>query len=346
MKLGIIGTGRIAKRALKELEYVPEFEVVAVYNPNYDHAKDFAKRLENAKAAPNLEAFAESVDAVYIATPHGTHHHYASRMLEFKKHVLCEKPMVMDPQLAKELYDSANEYGAVLMEAIKTAYCPGFARLEEVAKSGVIGDIVDVEAGFTRLTLPGGREFDPGAYGGAFTESGTYNMLPIFRLLGTDYSDVFFMSIPAASGVDGYTKAVFSWDESLGTLQFDSLQTMSQTVTSPVTHMATAKCGLTAKSEGQLLISGTKGYILAPSPWWRTSYFEVRYEDPNNIERYDIQFESDGLRYEFREFAKRIKELEDGEEVPEERQLFYKKEAKEAIARARTYAEFLKVAGK
>ncbi|MBO5620796.1 MAG: hypothetical protein J5959_04130, partial [Butyrivibrio sp.] len=122
------------------------------------------------------------------------------------------------------------------------------------------------------------------------------------------------------------------------------------TVTSPLTHslthMATAKCGLTAKSEGQLLISGTKGYILAPSPWWRTSYFEVRYEDPNNIERYDIQFESDGLRYEFREFAKRIKELEDGEEVPEERQLFYRKEAREAVARARTYAEFLKFSDK
>jgi predicted dehydrogenase len=341
MKLGIIGTGRIAKRALKELEYVPEFEVVAVYNPNYDHARDFAKRLENAKASPNLEVFGESVDAVYIATPHGTHHHYAGRMLELKKHVLCEKPMVMDPQLAKELYESADRRGAVLMEAIKTAYCPGFAKLEEVVASGVIGDIVDVEAAFTRLTLPGGREFDPGAIGGAFTEFGTYNMLPIFRFLGTDYRDVSFMRIPTASGVDGYSKAMFSWGESTGTLQIDSSKT-SQSVTSPLARLATAKCGLTAKSEGQLLITGTKGYILAPSPWWRTSCFEVRYEDPNKVDRYVVAFESDGLRYEFKEFARRISELEEGAELASQTEALYKKEKDEAIARAGVFEKFLK----
>ena len=345
MKLGIIGTGRIAKRALKELEYVPEFEVVAVYNPNYDHARDFAKRLENAKASPNLETFGESVDAVYIATPHGTHHHYASRMLELKKHVLCEKPMVMDPQLAKELYESADKRGAVLMEAIKTAYCPGFAKLEEVVASGVIGDIVDVEAAFTRLTLPGGREFDPGAIGGAFTEFGTYNMLPIFRFLGTDYRDVSFMRIPTASGVDGYSKATFVW-ESKGTVLSDSFLSGSQGEPSPLTpllsRLATAKCGLTAKSEGQLLVTGTKGYILAPSPWWRTSYFEVRYEDPNKVDRYEVAFESDGLRYEFKEFARRICELEEGTELASQTEALYKKEKDEAIARAGVFEKFLK----
>ena len=348
MKLGIIGTGRIAKRAVKELEFVPEFEVVAVYNPNYDHAQQFAKRLDNAKAAPNLEAFGEAVDAVYIATPHGTHHHYAKRMLELKKHVLCEKPMVMGADLAKELYDEAQKKGAVLMEAIKTAYCPGFQGLIEVAESGVIGDIVDVEAAFTRLTLPGGREFDPLAYGGSFTEFGTYNMLPIFRLLGTDYSDVRFQSIITEAGVDGYTKAVFSYaGESVGTYQFDSPEA-SQTDTSPLTHSqtiratATAKCGLTAKSEGQLLITGTKGYILAPSPWWRTKYFEVRYEDPNKIDEYNYEFEGDGLRYEFSEFARRINELSEMAELSPERELFYQKERDEAIIRAEVFSKYIK----
>ncbi len=314
MKLGIIGTGRIAKRAIKELEYVPELEVVAVYNPNYEHAQEFAKRLPNAKAAPNLETFGEVVDAVYIATPHGTHHHYVQRMLEVKKHVICEKPMVLGADQAKELYDIAQAKGMVLMEAIKTAYCPGFAKLEEVVNSGVIGKVVDVEAAFTRLTLPGGREFEPGAYGGSFTEFATYNMLPIFRFLGTDYKDVRFQSITTETGVDGYTKATFDFDGA----------------------MATSKTGLTVKSEGQLVIAGEKGYILVPSPWWRTCYFEVRYEDPNKIDRYDCEFESDGLRYEFREFARRASESAAGDE----QQDFYRRERDEAVARAGVFKIF------
>ena len=329
MKLGIIGTGRIAKRALKELEYVPELEVVSVYNPNYDHAQAFAKRLENAKAAPNLEALGETVDAVYIATPHGTHHHYAKRMLELKRHVLCEKPMVMGTDMAKELYDLAERKGAVLMEAIKTAYCPGFIGLEETVSSGVIGDIVDVEAALTRLTLPGGREFDPVAYGGSFTEFGAYDMLPIFRFLGTDFSDVTFRSVITEAGVDGYTKAVFSYGA-----EPDNLAVIKAT--------ATAKCGLTAKSEGQLVITGTKGYILVPSPWWRTKYFEVRYEDPNKIDEYTYEFVGDGLRYEFSEFARRIEELEKDGGPSEERKLFYQKERAEAEKRAEVYAEFMR----
>ena len=105
---------------------------------------------------------------------------------------------------------------------------------------------------------------------------------------------------------------------------------------------ATAKCGLTAKSEGQLLITGTKGYILAPSPWWRTKYFEVRYEDPNKIDEYNYEFEGDGLRYEFSEFARRIDELSEMAELSPERELFYQKERDEAIIRAEVFSKYIK----
>ena len=343
MKLGIIGTGRIAKRAIKELVYVDELEPVAVYNPNYDHALEFVAKqkelaagagiasLNSLKAMPNLEAFMDAVDAVYIATPHGTHHDYARRMLQFGKHVLCEKPMVFDPDLAKELFELAQRTGVVLMEAIKTAYCPGFKKLEEVVGSGIIGDVVDVEATFTRLTSPGCREFDPAAHGGAFTEFGTYTMLPIFRFLGTDYNDVRFQSVMTDTGVDGYTKAVFSFSELGPESQHSQLSLICAT--------ATSKTGLTVKSEGQLLISGTKGYILVPSPWWLTRHFEIHFEDPTHIDNYDFEFEGDGLRYEFREFLCRIEECQYSKALFPEQKLFHKKEQDEAIARAEVFGK-------
>ncbi|MDE6363007.1 MAG: glycerol-3-phosphate cytidylyltransferase, partial [Lachnospiraceae bacterium] len=70
--------------------------------------------------------------------------------------------------------------------------------------------------------------------------------------------------------------------------------------------IATATCGLGVKSEGRLLIAGTKGYIVAEAPWWKTSYFEVHYEDEERVEKYSETFLGDGLRYEISDFLSMI----------------------------------------
>ncbi len=170
------------------------------------------------------------------------------------------------------------------MEGIKTAYCPGFTQIINIAKSGKIGEIRDVEACFSRLTNPALREMADFQYGGAFLEFGSYTLLPIIKLLGADYKRLEINSIPAENGVDLYTKIMFSYEKGL----------------------AMSKTGIGVKSEGQLLISGTKGYILAESPWWLTRKFQIRYEDPNQIETYTPNFMGDGLRYEIGEFVSSI----------------------------------------
>ena len=101
------------------------------------------------------------------------------------------------------------------------------------------------------------------------------------KLMGTNYKEVRFDSIKDENGIDLYTKASFVYDHG----------------------MALSKSGVGVKSEGQLLISGTKGYILAESPWWLTQYFEVRYEDPSKKDRYFSKFLGQGLRYEISDFA-------------------------------------------
>ena len=197
-------------------------------------------------------------------------------MLLLGKHVLCEKPLVFSKEQAIELYDIAESRALSLKEAIKTAYCPGFAKIEDVVGRGVIGDVVDVEAAFTRLTTPPCREFSPEAFGGSFTEFGSYTLLPIFRFFGTEFDEMKFWYIRDSSGVDGYAKAEFV---------FGSSRRDADSVGNAALGFATARTGLTAKSEGQLVITGTKGYNLVPSPWWLTRYFEVRHEDPDQIEK-------------------------------------------------------------
>ena len=281
IRIGVIGTGRIAVRFVPEAKYVSGVIVNSVYNPNLDSAKEFGEKFELDVATDDLDEFWNTIDAVYIASPHETHYDYAKQALEKGKHVLCEKPLTFRRDQAEELFQIAEKQGRILLEAIKTAYCPGFVQMMGIAKSGVIGRICDVEACFTRLTAEDMRERTDIAYGGGFTEFGSHTLLPIMKLMGTNYKEVRFDSILDEKGIDLYTKASLIYDNG----------------------MALSKSGVGVKSEGQLLISGTKGYILAESPWWLTQYFEVRFEDPSKKERYFSKFLGQGLRYEISDFA-------------------------------------------
>lgn len=281
IRIGVIGTGRIAVRFVPEAKYVSGVLVNSVYNPNLAGAKDFGTKFELDVATDNLEEFFEKIDAVYVASPHETHYEYAKKALEHDKHVLCEKPLAFQKAQAEELFALARQKDRILLEAIKTAYCPGFVQMMGIAKSGIIGKVCDVEACFTRLTDKGLRERTDLEYGGGFTEFGSHTLLPIMKLMGTDYKEVRFDSIKDTNGLDLYTKASFVYENG----------------------MALSKSGVGVKSEGQLLISGTNGYILAESPWWLTQYFEVRFEDPSKKERYFSKFLGQGLRYEISDFA-------------------------------------------
>ena len=312
VRIGIIGTGRIAPRFFKETSYVSGIEVVAAYNPEEESAKKFGDEFQIKVWTDHFEDFLEETDAVYVASPNETHSDYVRKALEAGKHVLCEKPMTFTYQEAVELYDLAEKKGVTLMEGIRTAYLPGFQQLLSVATNGTIGEICDVEARFTRIGTPGSREMTDAKYSGAFLEYGSYTMLPIFKLLGKDYEGLQIESVYGENGIDILTKVHFRYANCLG--------------------MAVSGAG--AKSEGQLVISGTKGYILAQSPWWLTKGFDVRYEDPMKIDHYDATFSGeDGLRYEIAEFVGKINGTGGND---------YRLTAEESIAMAAVVEKFIK----
>lgn len=284
IRLGIIGTGRIAARMVPEVKYVSGINIDAVYNPHIESAESFAKHFEMNKYMDNLEEFYEEIDAVYIASPHETHYEYIKSAIAHHKHVLCEKPMVLKRNQAEELFLMAEENSVILMEAIKTAYCPGFNQLLSIVRSGAIGNVRDVEACFTKLESPLSRELTDTIYGGSFTELGSYTLLPVIKILGENYQDLEFKCQMASNGLDVYTKAYFTYENAF----------------------ATSKNGLGVKSEGQLIISGTRGYILVDAPWWKTTSFEVCHEDRSQNEKYFSKFLKDGLRYEIGDFVSGI----------------------------------------
>ena len=282
-RVGIIGTGRIAHRFIPEAKLVSGITTQGVYNPHKESTERFARKWE-INGYTDLEKFYESIDSAYIASPHETHYSYIKSALEHGKHVLCEKPMVLKRSQAEELFSYAREHGLVLFEGIKTAYCPGFGKLLGIACSGSIGSIRNVEACFTKLESKNSREMTDLTYEGSFTELGSYVLLPILKLFGENFETINFEYIEGENGLDLFTKASVRYE----------------------TGMAAATCGLGVKSEGRLLIAGTKGYIVVEAPWWKTRYFEVHYENPEEVEKYSERFLGDGLRYEISDFLTMI----------------------------------------
>ncbi len=282
-RIGIVGSGRIANRFVAEARHVSGVNTQGVYNPRRESAFSFAKKWQ-IDGYDELEEFYNAIDIVYIASPHETHYGYIKSALEHGKHVLCEKPMVLRQEQAEELFSYAKEKKLVLFEGIKTAYCPGFHKLLGFAGSGTVGSIRNIETCFTKLERTDSRELTDRVYGGSFIELGSYVMLPILKLFGRGFEDIRFDTIRGKNGLDIFTKVSLKYPMGI----------------------ATATCGLGVKSEGRLLIAGTRGYIVAEAPWWKTSYFEVHYENAEEVEKYSERFLGDGLRYEISDFLSMI----------------------------------------
>lgn len=311
LKIGIIGCGRIASRFVHECNFVNGIMISGYYDIDQEKSKNFQQSFNKGVCYKNLDDIINNNDAIYIATPHLSHYYYTKKCLEANKHILCETPLVLEEQEAQELYKLAQERNLVLMEANKTAHCPAFNHLINMIKSGVIGNVVDIEASLSKLlndhTL---REFDKNQAGGSMFELGSYPLLPMIKLLGTNFLNINLYS-KFENGIDIYTKGVILYPKAV----------------------CSFKLGLGVKTEGNLVISGTKGYAYVPAPWWKTDYFELRYEDQNENKKFFYKWDGSGLRYEIQEFVSCIFN---------QRLNSYRFTAKESIAMAKIMQQFSK----
>ena len=257
-------------------------QVSAVFNPDRHEAAAFAQQF-GLQPCDRYETMLDNVEAVYIASPHLTHYAYAKQALQAGKHVLCEIPFVLSGDEARDLYELAEAKNLVLLEANKTAYCPAFNHIVTLVKSGIVGDVVDVRASLSKMVNAPTRELDATQAGGAVNEHASITLMAIIKILGRDFSQAAFFS-KKEGGVDVYSKVIVNFPHA----------------TSSIT------LGVGVKTEGDLVISGTKGYVYVPAPWWLTDFFEVRYEDQTKNKKYFYSYDGEGLRYEIQEFISMI----------------------------------------
>lgn len=267
LRLGIVGKGKVADKFIAECKYVNGIDVI--HNLN------------------NIEEIINEIDAVYIYSHPTKHYEQVKYALEHNKHVLCELPLTLKVMETQELFSIAKQNDCILSLGCKTAYSTAFQRMMLLAKGGKIGDIVSVDATCTSLIpINYNDNISMSEAWNSLNDWGPIALLPVFQLLGTNYvkKEIISRIKHDKFNYDEFTKCTFLYTSAC----------------------ASIKVGKGVKSEGELIISGTKGYIYVPAPWWKTDYFEIRYENSEENKRYFYQLDGEGIRYEIVAFVKAI----------------------------------------
>lgn len=275
IKMGIVGNYlSYLEKVYLESKYVNGIEIVGICT---DKEIGSNALVDIPFCTNEYTELLSKVDALFIKSDYQNRYEMIKLALLNHKSVLCESPMALSKKECEELFDLASENDCVLVEGVRTAYSTAYERLLLLAKTGKIGDVVSIDSTCTMMKPSGSN----GQYASLFGW-GANALLPVFQILGTEYrkKDI----ITHIDNGDAYSKINFIYGN------------------------ATASVFVAegAKSEGELVISGTKGYIYVPSPWWKTEYFEIRYENSNENKRYFYQLDGEGIRYALVAFCKSV----------------------------------------
>ena len=281
LRLGLVGESTILKKIIKESAFVNGLTISGAFSEKQEVLKDF---FEDIPVYDKYEELLQKSDAIYLITSPIHHYEDIKTALEMKKHVLCESPIALSEKQCQKLFELARKNTCILMDAIKTAYSTAYHRMLLLVKTGVIGEPKCIDATCTSI-----KKFDEteAKYPwNSISAWGPTALLPVFQIFGIEYKKKNILTCIESQKYhyDSFTKIDFYYSNSA----------------------ATIKVGQGVKSEGELVISGTKGYIYVPAPWWKTEYFEVRYERPENNRRYYFQLDGEGIRYELVAFVRAI----------------------------------------
>lgn len=186
IRWGIIGLGKIANKFAKDLQTIDHCELYGVASRHQEKANSFAKQYNATKAYDSYEALAADphIDAIYIATPHSYHKEHAIMCMNYKKAVLCEKPLALNLKDVEAMIASAKKNNVLFMEALWTYFLPHYQYVLNELKSNKYGAIQKLEAdfGFQPTIDMESRVFKKSLGGGSLLDIGIY---PIFAALST-----------------------------------------------------------------------------------------------------------------------------------------------------------------
>lgn len=260
LRWGILGTGMIAKIVAPQIRASTTGELLAVGSRNRETAEQFGAQFAVPRRYGSYAALLadKDVDAVYISLPNSLHAEWVLRCARAGKHVLCEKPFTSNHAEAMVVLDALRNGHVFLMEAFMYRCHPQTARLVELVRSGVIGEVRLIESAFTfdfgdqpqnvraQAALSGGGIMDVGCY-----------PVSLARLLAGAA-----LGLPGSAEpleVRGCAHVHPAWQvdtRAVAVLRF------------PSDILAHVTCGLQMSAALPTVLHGSKGRIVVPNPWF------------------------------------------------------------------------------
>lgn len=280
LRWGIVGAGRIAHSFACDIAQVDNGELVAVAARDGERAAGFAAQYGIPAAHAGYQALFDdpSVDAVYIATPHSAHLENCTDAMAHGKAVLCEKPLVLNPDECQTLLAAHKRSGAYLMEGIWTWFLPAIRRAKQWYDEGRIGELRHIRAdfGYPIEYSERQREYDARVGGGAVLEMGIYPVAIARLFAGRSPDGVQVIGRRAPNGVEDDVVALCDYGDC----------------------MATLGTSFRCKLQNWACIVGTEGYIAIPD-FWRAQRCQL-YRLDQCIDRFEDSRTSNGFDYQIR----------------------------------------------
>ena len=229
MRYGIIGTGWIAEAFIEGVRLACGSEIAAVYSRTAERGGEFARRNGIPAVYTDIgELAAADIDAVYIASPNSLHYEQSKLMLSAGKHVICEKPITVEPEELIELQSLAAQKGLVYLEAIMYMHNPAREKLREAL--GRLGNVTSAHFDFSQLSskypaykrgeLP--NIFNPALATGGLMDLGIYCVYPAIDLFGIP-SEICAQAAFLGSGADGAGSVILKYADKVVTFTYSKL---------------------------------------------------------------------------------------------------------------------------
>jgi predicted dehydrogenase len=250
LRWGIMGTGNIARQFVQGLAGSTRTRAAVVGSRAITTAEAFATAHGVPVAVGSYDQLVDrpDVDAIYVSLPNSMHKEWTIKALRAGKHVLCEKPIAMNADEAREMFDVAGECGKVLVEAFMYQSHPLTHAVLKAVKEGAIGQVNVIRTSFCYRTkrVEGNIRFDRPLGGGALMDIGCY-CIGLTRLIaGEEPSAMSAFGRKHSTGID---------DRAMGMMGF------------PNGILATFTCAMDTQADNTAIIAGSEGWIEVPVPW-------------------------------------------------------------------------------
>jgi myo-inositol 2-dehydrogenase / D-chiro-inositol 1-dehydrogenase len=220
MKVGIIGAGRIGKlHTLSILNYMPEVEIKAISDINFEGAKEWAYQNCIPYAFKDYKEILDDpeIDAVLICSSTDTHSNISVEAAKAGKHIFCEKPVDLTIPKVEAVINAAKEANVKLQIGFNRRFDHNFKKVRELIKDGTLGEIQILKI-TSRDPEPPSAEYSA-ASGGMFMDMTIHDFDMARFMMGCEPTEIY---VAAACLVDPAIGEAGDVDTAIITIRFEN----------------------------------------------------------------------------------------------------------------------------